>query len=73
MYSNFESKQDLFAELFAQRSLDLAGRVLAEISGLDLAHAVVAAVRRSRPRSPLTRDGRCWYSSSVSRPAATRS
>ncbi len=40
MYSNFESKQDLFAELFAQRSLDLAGRVLAEISGLDLAHAV---------------------------------
>ncbi|MFM1724580.1 MULTISPECIES: TetR/AcrR family transcriptional regulator [Rhodococcus] len=40
VYSNFESKQDLFAELFAQRSLDLAGRVLAEISGLDLAHAV---------------------------------
>jgi len=40
VYSNFESKQDLFAELFAQRSLDLAGRVLAEIAGLDLAHAV---------------------------------
>lgn len=40
VYSNFESKQDLFAELFAQRSLDLAGRVLAEIAGLDLADAV---------------------------------
>ncbi len=40
VYSNFESKQDLFAELFAQRSLDLAGRVLAEIAGLALADAV---------------------------------
>ncbi len=40
VYSNFESKQDLFAELFAQRSLDLAGRVLAELAGLDLADAV---------------------------------
>ncbi|MDH6283708.1 AcrR family transcriptional regulator [Prescottella agglutinans] len=40
VYSNFESKQDLFAELFAQRSLDLAGRVLAEVAGLDLADAV---------------------------------
>lgn len=40
VYSNFESKQDLFAELFAQRSLELAGRVLAEIAGLDLADAV---------------------------------
>ncbi|QBJ98734.1 TetR/AcrR family transcriptional regulator [Rhodococcus sp. ABRD24] len=40
VYSNFDSKQDLFAELFAQRSLDLAGRVLAEISGLDPADAV---------------------------------
>lgn len=40
VYSNFESKQDLFAELFAQRSLELAGRVLAEISGLDPADAV---------------------------------
>jgi AcrR family transcriptional regulator len=35
VYSNFESKQDLFAELFAQRSLELAGRVLAEIAGLS--------------------------------------
>ncbi len=35
VYSNFESKQDLFAELFAQRSLDLAGRVLAEIAGMS--------------------------------------
>ncbi|RVW07903.1 TetR/AcrR family transcriptional regulator [Prescottella agglutinans] len=40
VYSNFESKQDLFAELFAQRSLELAGRVLAEIAGLALADAV---------------------------------
>ncbi|GAB2662234.1 TetR/AcrR family transcriptional regulator [Prescottella soli] len=40
VYSNFESKQDLFAELFAQRSLDLAGRVLAEVAGLDLADAL---------------------------------
>ncbi|WP_031939449.1 TetR/AcrR family transcriptional regulator [Prescottella defluvii] len=40
VYSNFESKQDLFAELFAQRSLELAGRVLAEISGLDPVDAV---------------------------------
>lgn len=39
VYSNFESKQDLFAELFAERSLDLAGRVLAEIAGLDAADA----------------------------------
>ena len=35
VYSNFESKQDLFAELFAQRSLELAGRVLAEIAGMN--------------------------------------
>lgn len=40
VYSNFESKQDLFAELFARRSLELAGRVLAEIAGLDPADAV---------------------------------
>ncbi|MDH6285829.1 AcrR family transcriptional regulator [Rhodococcus opacus] len=35
VYSNFESKQDLFAELFAARSLELAGRVLAEIAGMN--------------------------------------
>ncbi|MEV0947415.1 TetR family transcriptional regulator [Rhodococcus sp. NPDC049939] len=35
VYSNFESKQDLFAELFAQRSLELAGRVLSEIAGMS--------------------------------------
>jgi AcrR family transcriptional regulator len=35
VYSNFDSKQDLFAELFAARSLELAGRVLAEISGMN--------------------------------------
>src|SRR6478735_2326930 len=35
VYSNFESKQDLFAELFAERSLELAGRVLAEIAGMN--------------------------------------
>ncbi len=40
VYSNFESKQDLFAELFAERSLELAGRVLAEIADLDIADAV---------------------------------
>lgn len=40
VYSNFESKQDLFAELFAQRSLELAGRVLAEIAGLNPSAAV---------------------------------
>ncbi|WP_072740035.1 TetR/AcrR family transcriptional regulator [Rhodococcus triatomae] len=40
VYSNFASKQDLFAELFAQRSLELAGRVLAEIGGMDPADAV---------------------------------
>ncbi|MFD1815820.1 TetR/AcrR family transcriptional regulator [Rhodococcus gannanensis] len=39
VYSNFESKQDLFAELFAERSLELAGRVLAEIADLDVASA----------------------------------
>ncbi|MFD4183050.1 TetR/AcrR family transcriptional regulator [Rhodococcus sp. NPDC058514] len=39
VYSNFESKQDLFAELFAQRSLELAGRVLAEIAGLSATDA----------------------------------
>ncbi|MFD4293586.1 TetR/AcrR family transcriptional regulator [Rhodococcus sp. NPDC058505] len=39
VYSNFESKQDLFAELFAERSLEVAGRVLAEISGLAVADA----------------------------------
>jgi len=39
VYSNFESKQDLFAELFAQRSLELAGRVLAEIAGMNPADA----------------------------------
>ncbi len=40
VYSNFESKQDLFAELFAQRSLELAGRVLAEIAGMSPTDAV---------------------------------
>lgn len=39
VYSNFESKQDLFAELFAERSLELAGRVLAEIAGLSATDA----------------------------------
>lgn len=39
VYSNFESKQDLFAELFAERSLEVAGRVLAEIAGLGVADA----------------------------------
>ncbi|MFF0814578.1 TetR/AcrR family transcriptional regulator [Rhodococcus sp. NPDC003318] len=39
VYSNFDSKQDLFAELFADRSLELAGRVLAEIAGLDVGAA----------------------------------
>ncbi|CAB4884199.1 unannotated protein [freshwater metagenome] len=35
VYSNFDSKQGLFAELLAQRSLDLAARVLAHVSDLD--------------------------------------
>lgn len=39
VYSNFESKQDLFAELFAERTLEIAGRVLAEIGGLDVGDA----------------------------------
>lgn len=39
VYSNFESKQDLFAELFAERSLEVAGRVLAEIAGLGAVDA----------------------------------
>lgn len=39
VYSNFASKQELFAELFADRSLELAGRVLAEIAGLDISAA----------------------------------
>ncbi|WP_424809509.1 TetR/AcrR family transcriptional regulator [Rhodococcus sp. 27YEA15] len=39
VYSNFESKQDLFAELFAQRSLEMAGRILAEIAGMNLTDA----------------------------------
>ncbi len=40
VYSNFASKQDLFAELFAERALEVAGRVLAEIGGLDVPDAV---------------------------------
>ncbi|MFE3293650.1 TetR/AcrR family transcriptional regulator [Rhodococcus sp. NPDC059234] len=39
VYSNFESKQDLFAELFAERSLELAARVLGEIAGLSVTDA----------------------------------
>ncbi|RVW00547.1 TetR family transcriptional regulator [Rhodococcus xishaensis] len=40
VYSNFESKQDLFVELFEQRWLDLMGRVAGEIAGLDLSDAL---------------------------------
>ncbi|GAA4490766.1 TetR family transcriptional regulator [Rhodococcus olei] len=39
VYSNFESKQDLFAELFTERALEVAGRVLGEIAGLDVTDA----------------------------------
>ncbi|MFZ2173228.1 MAG: TetR family transcriptional regulator [Rhodococcus sp. (in: high G+C Gram-positive bacteria)] len=39
VYSNFESKQALFAELFAQRSLELAGRVLEEIADMGASDA----------------------------------
>ncbi|CCQ14782.1 putative TetR family transcriptional regulator [Rhodococcus sp. AW25M09] len=59
VYSNFESKQALFAELLAQRSLDLAARVLAHISDLDPTAAAgagggeIAAWVVAEPRWPL--------------------
>ena len=59
VYSNFESKQALFAELLAMRSLDLAARVLAHISDLDPTAAAgagggeIAAWVVAEPRWPL--------------------
>lgn len=59
VYSNFESKQALFAELLARRSLDLAARVLAHISDLDPGAAAgagggeIASWVVAEPRWPL--------------------
>ncbi|OZD05267.1 TetR family transcriptional regulator [Rhodococcus sp. 06-235-1A] len=59
VYSNFESKQALFAELLAKRSLDLAARVLAHISDLDPGAAAgagggeIASWVVAEPRWPL--------------------
>ena len=35
VYSNFDSKQALFAELLSKKSMELAGRVIETVSGLD--------------------------------------
>ena len=57
--SNFESKQALFAELLARRSLDLAARVLAHVSDLDSGAAAgagggeIASWVVAEPRWPL--------------------
>lgn len=59
VYSNFESKQALFAELLARRSLDLAARVLAHVSDLDSGAAAgagggeIASWVVAEPRWPL--------------------
>lgn len=59
VYSNFESKQALFAELLARRSLDLAARVLAHVSDLDSRAAAgagggeIASWVVAEPRWPL--------------------
>ncbi|TFI46038.1 TetR family transcriptional regulator [Rhodococcus sp. 1R11] len=59
VYSNFDSKQGLFAELLARRSLDLAARVLAHVSDLDPQEAAgagggeIASWVVAEPRWPL--------------------
>ncbi|WP_371829454.1 TetR/AcrR family transcriptional regulator [Rhodococcoides yunnanense] len=59
VYSNFESKQALFAELLSKRSMELAARVIDDVSGLtpgDAAgrggHAIASWIV-AEPRWPL--------------------
>lgn len=59
VYSNFESKQALFAELLSKRSMELAGRVIDTVSGLAPGDAAgkggdaIAAWVVAEPRWPL--------------------
>ena len=59
VYSNFESKQALFAQLLAKKSMDLAGRVIETVSGLGPGDAAgrsgdaIASWLVDEPRWPL--------------------
>ncbi len=59
VYSNFESKQALFAQLLAKKSMDLASRVIETVSGLGPGDAAgrsgdaIASWLVDEPRWPL--------------------
>lgn len=59
VYSNFESKQALFAQLLAKKSMDLAARVLDTVAGLGPGDAAgrggdaIASWLTDEPRWPL--------------------
>lgn len=59
VYSNFDSKQALFAELLSKRSMELAGRVIETVSGLGPGDAAgksgdaIAGWVVAEPRWPL--------------------
>ncbi|MDJ0393450.1 TetR/AcrR family transcriptional regulator [Rhodococcus sp. G-MC3] len=59
VYSNFDSKQALFAELLSKRSMELAGRVIETVSGLGPGDAAgkggsaIATWVVAEPRWPL--------------------